>query len=402
MHKKSTDHTFGPLARGVAQSGVRIANERAVMTLIGLSPGVSNADLARLSGLGPQTTSRIVADLEARGLVRRGEVLRGKRGQPATPLFLDPDGAYSIGVDVSWRHVEIMLFSMAGAPIASIRRDYDWPDPDLVLELVQVEIVGIRARLKPLQAERLCGIGVATPGWFEHNLYRLGAPPEIARRWAGFDFAGRLEAFAGLPVDRCNDGNAGCWSELISHPEPRPSAMAYIQIGTFVSSGIVITGDLWKGPRGEGAELGAFMIDDGSGAPTYVHLVASLFALEEELKVHRISAPAGGAISWNWALLEPAATEWLDRAGLAIAKTVVSIMGMIELETVIVDGALPRPVSERLIARVQDHLAVLPRYSGEPPQIALGINGHSAAASGAAQLVLYNRFFSRAWELFAH
>lgn len=62
------------IARGVAQSGVRIANERAVLTLVALVPGLSNADLARRSGLGPQTTSRIVTDLEARGLVMRGEV----------------------------------------------------------------------------------------------------------------------------------------------------------------------------------------------------------------------------------------------------------------------------------------------------------------------------------------
>ena len=85
MQSNVVDDGIGPTARGFAQSGVRIANERAVMTLIGLNPGVSNAELARLTGLGPQTTSRIVTDLEARELVLRGEVLRGRRGHPALP-----------------------------------------------------------------------------------------------------------------------------------------------------------------------------------------------------------------------------------------------------------------------------------------------------------------------------
>jgi hypothetical protein len=56
MRKDSVTPKMEPMARGVAQSGVRLANERAVLTLIAVNAGASNADLARLSGLGPQTT----------------------------------------------------------------------------------------------------------------------------------------------------------------------------------------------------------------------------------------------------------------------------------------------------------------------------------------------------------
>ena len=101
------------------QAGVRIANERAVLTLITITPGSSNADLARRSGLGPQTTSRIISDLEERGLIVRGQVLRGRRGQPATPLFLNPQGAYSIGVEIGWRHLHVALVNLTGNVLAS-------------------------------------------------------------------------------------------------------------------------------------------------------------------------------------------------------------------------------------------------------------------------------------------
>jgi len=114
MRNPSNIDAFEPIARGVAQAGVRIANERAVLTLIAGLPGSSNADIARRSGLGPQTTARILADFEARGLVERGQVLRGRRGQPATPYRLNPDGAFSIGVEIGWSHLEILLFSMGG------------------------------------------------------------------------------------------------------------------------------------------------------------------------------------------------------------------------------------------------------------------------------------------------
>jgi DNA-binding MarR family transcriptional regulator len=42
-----------------------------------------------LSGLSPQTVSAILATLEADGLITRGPVLRGRRGQPATPIILN-------------------------------------------------------------------------------------------------------------------------------------------------------------------------------------------------------------------------------------------------------------------------------------------------------------------------
>ncbi|QDZ09352.1 ROK family transcriptional regulator [Devosia ginsengisoli] len=180
MQRISVDDGIGPTARGFAQSGVRLANERTIMTLIALNPGASNADLARQSGLGPQTTSRIVTDLETRELVLRGEVLRGRRGQPATPLFLNPDGAFAIGVEIGWRHFEVLLFSMAGQTLASIRRSYAWPDFRTIFANVAAEIATIRAGMTEQQAGRLAGIGLATPP-ISRGIWAASARPP--NRW---------------------------------------------------------------------------------------------------------------------------------------------------------------------------------------------------------------------------
>src|SRR5690606_10710296 len=105
-----------------------------------LNPGASNAELARLSGLGPQTTSRIVSELETRALVRRGEVLRGRRGQPATPLFINPEAAYVIGIEIGWQHFEVLLCAMSGETVASVRRSYAYPDIDTISTEISAEV----------------------------------------------------------------------------------------------------------------------------------------------------------------------------------------------------------------------------------------------------------------------
>lgn len=399
MQKKAV-REVEPFARGVAQSGVRIANERAVLTLVATNPGASNAELARLSGLGPQTTSRIVAELETRGLVMRGQVLRGRRGQPATPIFLDPHGAYTFGVEIGWRSLQIMLLDMSGKTIASVRRDYDWPDARTIFAEIAAEIATMRAALSSAQRARLDGVGVASPSFFERHIDRLGAPEEQLALWRGLDIAGRISADTGLPAEWFNDGSAACWAERISKLEPRAVGFAYLQVGTFVGAGIVVDGELWIGPSGHAANLGAIIVSDEAGKPTYVYRVASILAFEDMLVRAGQAIPAGSPLHWDWSTLEPFASQWLDNAGRALASALFSTRALVELDRAIIDGVLPRPIVERLLERVRHHIEALPVAAHDRPTVEMGHLGASAGATGAAQLMVFRRFFSLAWNLF--
>lgn len=400
MRKPPPTDTFEPIARGFAQAGVRIGNERAVMTLIGLNPGSSNAELARLSGLGPQTTSRIIAELEARDLITRGEVLRGRRGQPATPIFINPDGAFTIGVEIGWRHVEVLLYSLGGKTLASLRRSYAWPDAQTIVGLVAAEIATMRAGMTHEQAERLAGVGVATPSGIGDVVMQLGASAAQAARWQDFDLVGKLERACGLPVEWFNDGNAACWSELIAHPQPRPPGLAYFQVGTLIAAGIVVAGELWQGPTGNAANLGAIMVGSADGKPTFVHNVASILALERRLTAVGKVLPEGNPLNWDWEALEPEVSAWLDFGGRAIATAILSTYAVMDVDFVSVDGVMPRLIVERLLERVRFHLDQLPDFPGKLPSVEMGRNGASASATGAAQLVLFHRYFSRGWNMF--
>lgn len=389
-----------PPARGFAQSGIRVANERAVLTLIALQPGSSNADLARQSGLGPQTTSRIVADLEARDLVKRGDVLRGRRGQPATPLFINPDGAYVIGVEIGWRSLEVVLISLAGQTLASISHSYCYPDADSLLDEVAAEVSALRAGLTAQQAARLVGIGVASPGTIDRGIVFLGAPPEQVERWHGLDIAARLSAMTGLDVDRINDGSAACWSEWLALPMPWPASFACFHVGTYVSAGIISNGSLWEGRDGDAANLGAIIVPDALGQPATVQQVASMLALQRRLEAVGIALPTGNPLNWDWTALRPVADAWLDDAGRALAIAVISSRAIVDFDQTLVDSVMPRALVARLVAHVNHHLALLPGGNRAPPVIMGGLGG-SAAARGASQIALFRRFFSREWKLFA-
>ncbi|MHA6298470.1 ROK family transcriptional regulator [Devosia sp. CAU 1758] len=400
MRIESDEDVFEPIVRGITQTGVRLANERAVLTLIAGIPGVSNADIARRSGLGPQTTARILADLEARDLIIRGDVLRGRRGQPATPYQLNPQGGFSIGVEIGWQHFEVLLQNIAGEPVAATRHCYPFPDPLTVFAEVAADVATLLAELTTAQRERFAGIGVTSPGNFGPLLEPLGAPEAVMAQWAEIDIGAHLAEQTGLPTIWVNDGSAAAWREITVHPTPRPKGVAGFFVGTFVGGGVVSGGILLEGPYGNAADLGAIIVHDRVGRPAYLHLMASLHALVLRITDAGGNPPSGPAREWDWAALEPHVADWLDDAGHALAQAVLTTTAMAEIDLATINGDLPESILVRLLESTSAHLAELPILLAHRPRLARGLAGPSAAVFGAAQLLLFRRYFSRAWDLF--
>lgn len=400
MRDLPDEDVFEPIVRGITQSGVRLANERAVLSLIAGIPGVSNADIARRSGLGPQTTARILAELEARDLIIRGEVLRGRRGQPATPYHLNPLGGFSLGVEIGWQHVEVLLQNIAGQPVAVTRRCHQYPHPDTIFAEVAADIETLLSGMPNEHRARLAGIGLSTPGNFGPLLTHLGASACVIDNWAALDIGPRLAAETDLPVLWVNDGSAAAWREITAFPTPRPKGIASFFVGTFVGGGVVSQGSLFEGPYGNAADLGAIVVHDRTGNPAYLHLTASLHALILKAVDAGYPAPAGSARKWDWDGLAPVVSEWLDDAGHALAQAILTTTAMTEVDVVTLNGDLPDAILSRLVQTTSYHLEQFPVLLPHRPRLTTGLGGPSSTSLGAAQLLLFRRHFSRAWDLF--
>lgn len=382
----------------MASAGLRVNNERAVLTAVAVNPGASAADIARMTGLGAQSVSRILNELEVSGLIFRGEARRdGQRGQPAVPIFLDPNGAYCIGCEIGWQHLHVLIRNLNGEVLGEHRRDYAYPDARTIFEEV-ASISKLLVGLIPDQfRSRLLGLGLAMPSGFDiaRNSDLLGALPEESAAWHSLDVAKAVEAATGLEVFLFNDGNAACWGELAAYPPPRPNNLAYFLIGTFVGAGLIAEGRLWEGPTGNSANLGSMLVTDRQGKQNFVHLIASVFAFERRLAEAGIAVPTGNPADWYWEAFEPHVTEWLEDAGWALAKTIANTAAVMEFNIVVIDGVMPRPIVHRLIESVRRHNQALPVLTTAKPLIEEGHLGATAPAHGAALKPMYRRLFSR-------
>ena len=149
--------------RGSNQSGMRAYNQRLVLSLIRQSGAMAKAEIARRTGLSAQTVSVIMRALEEDGLLKRGEPVRGKIGQPSVPMSLAKDGAFFLGLKVGRRSLDLVLTDFLGDVQQRVRVNHAYPTPDNTVEFVSNAIAQILEKLPPEHKSRIAGLGIALP-----------------------------------------------------------------------------------------------------------------------------------------------------------------------------------------------------------------------------------------------
>ncbi len=382
------------VGRGIQPVHVRQTNLRAILSVISLQPGISNAELARVTDLAPQTVSAVLADLEQLQLVTRGEVLRGRRGQPATPLYMNPVGAFAIGAEIGWKRIEVCLVAVGTHVLSRYRRDFDYPDAKTIFAELADAANDLVSALSPDERKRLHGVGLAAPNGLGDPASLLNPPPGQMEAWAGLDLANATAAATGMKVSRFNDGHAACWAQRVAHPAPRPLSFAFLIIDTFVGAGIVAENRLWEGPTGHSASLGSMLVTDRDNHTRFVHEVASMHALGQRLGAAGFSLDAvreGSAPPEVATILE----AWIDDAADALAQTLINTTRVMEFELCVIESELPSAITKRVVEATQTRIRRFKSLGQDTPPVIAGHLGHSGAAQGAALLRMHRRFFSR-------
>ena len=239
-------------------------NERLVLSLVRQYGALAKSDIARMTGLSAQTVSVIMRALEQDGLLKRGEPIRGKIGQPSVPMSLQADGAFFLGLKIGRRSADLVLVDFLGQVRATHRRVYRYPTPVAVVAFVTEAMPGLVAALPPDQRDRISGMGVAMPFQLWNWVQAIGAPQAEMDAWRERDIQTELAAILGLPVYVQNDATAACGAELVFGTGERPKDFLYFYFGTFIGGGLVLNNQLFLGRTGNAAGVGPIPVP-GSG-----------------------------------------------------------------------------------------------------------------------------------------
>jgi predicted NBD/HSP70 family sugar kinase len=393
---KDTNPPSAPLdvlSRGTSQSGVRLYNERLVLSLIRRHGALPKAEIARRTGLSAQTISVIMRQLEADELVLPQERVRGKVGQPSVPYALNREGAFSIGLKVGRRSADLILIDFVGNVIRSLGKVYPYPTPDNVLKFVSDGLKELTTDFPDHQMKRISGVGVAIP--FELWVWasEVGAPAGAMDGWRTWDVKVEIERICPWPVYICNDATAACAAELVFGIGAEYNDFLYIFVGFFVGGGLVLDGNLVTGQRGYAGSLGPMPVpSSGGGRPSQLVQAASIYLLEAKLVAAGLDPDRIKVLPGDWLSLEAPLDQWIDETAEAIAFAIVSAQAVVEIEAVIIDGGFPPEIRTRLVARIEIKISKLDRRGLSPTVLLEGSVGRAAREIGGASLPLLANF----------
>lgn len=379
---------------GSNQIGLGQYNERLILSLVRREPGIAKAELARITKLTPQTISVIVNRFIEDGFIITGKKQRGKVGKPSTGLLLNPEGAFSIGVKIGRRSLDVILMAFDGAIKQRNITYHNFPEPAKTLPAIEEEITRLKTLLGEEKCQRLIGVGLAAPGALSSWSHEFETSVEMMAAWQDVDLQSEIASFSGLPVSMMNDVSAACLAELSLNKARHSQDFLYIYVGTFIGGGIVMNGKLLSGFSGNAASLASMPLGTVNNGETPSQLIsrASLRSLEKSLNDngHKIQSLHGyDALSGE--VLE-LFDKWAEEAAPAIAGAIVNAHAVLDSEMIVIDGTLPAPQLKSLITKVKKALSDYDLTGLQMPKFDQGKIGYEARALGGAFLPVYAHF----------
>ncbi|WP_028033924.1 ROK family transcriptional regulator [Chelativorans sp. J32] len=370
-------------------------NRRLVLDIIRLHGPLSRAEIARRTGLAPQTISNIVDMLLDSGLVMAQGRRTGGRGQPPVDLVINPEGGFTVGVSFDHRDLVAVIVDLSGRIKGQMQAKLSSAPPEVVLPTIEATVRSLIFASR-ISSDRVWGVGVVTPSVFVNGtLVPLG--PTVVSAWENFPLRQRLESRLELAVHVDNDATAAAVGEKLYGVGRSLSDFFYIFIGAGIGSGIIAGGRPMRGGHGNAGEIGHVVTTTG-GRPCscgnqgclerYVALTSAQSAItgrpegSEEVDVPLLLQALERG--------DPKLKAWLQEAASQLRTAIVTVENLLDPQAVVIGGSVPEPLLNALIELTMPLPRTLTSRHGEQqPRLIKAQSGFEAPALGAAALAAF-------------
>ncbi len=379
---------------GRSQSGLRIHNERRILSIIRKEGAISKAKISNQTGLSAQAVTVIINGLEADNLLIRKEIKKGSVGQPSVPFSLNPDGAFGIGLKIGRRNFDLTLIDFVGNVRATLHQVFDYPTVQGLLSFLEDGIKQITLNLPSEFASRVKGIGIATPyeiwGWAEE----AGAPTEALNEWKEFDLANGVSKISYLPSYICNDDTAACSAELSFGNPHGFTHFTYAFIGTFIGGGVVINNSLLTGNAGAIGSLPVPVIKpNGELATQQLIMKSSLFVLENMLNDAGYDSHQIHSSDSYWQEYLDIVDDWIEQVAEGLTYVALNSAAVFEAQAIVIDGIFPEDVRDKIVERTNNKIEASDLRGLSSLMCVNGVIGSKAQSVGSANLPLLATYF---------
>jgi len=388
---------------------LRARNRHRVVEVLRRQGRVSQADIARATGLSRSTISTLVLELRTAGLVTefedgRKDAMPARRsapgGRPAVLLGLDDSAGTAVGIDFGHSHVRVGIANLSHQVTAERDREFQVDnDAAGALDAAAAMVDEVLADAR-VGRDRVIGVGMGIPGPIDRRTGTIGSA-SILPGWVGLAPAEEMARRLELMVEIDNDANVGALAEVYWGAGRGCSEVTYIKASTGIGAGIVISGQLHRGAVGTAGEIGHTTVDEQGplcrcGSRGCLETVAGGAAVVEQVRSTRSKDLTLGRVLELAAAGDPACRRAIADAGRQIGVSMAAVCNILNPELIVVGGHLSE-AGDMLLGPLRESLRrYAVRAAVESVAVVQGVLGERAEMLGALALVLQSsdRFLS--------
>ncbi|PSK98211.1 putative NBD/HSP70 family sugar kinase [Murinocardiopsis flavida] len=327
-----------------SQASLRQANRERVIEALRAGGTLTQAEIARATGLSAASVSNIVRDLRGLGTVSvRGTSSNGRRARAVT--LIRPPGVV-IGIEFSHGAISVALGDHDGGVLLDESIRYDVaadPERGLRRAVWLVETLLIAARV---DYGMVTSVSVSVPAPVDPATGELG-PISAIPRWAGVRPGDVLAERLGLPVLVDNDANLCVLAESAEGAARGLEHVVFIRLGEGAGAGILVSGRVFHGAGGTAGEIGHIGLDERGqvcrcgnrgcletlvGAPYLLRMLPQHDGAPNGMDLGDVIAAADEG--------DPGCRRIIAEAGTALGRGVAVIANMVNPQLVVVGGEL--------------------------------------------------------------
>ncbi len=341
--------------RNVNSSFVRDVNTNLVLNAIRQNKTISRSELASLTRLSYPTVTTIIKNLMAEGFVSEGQIGEYHGGRKPVLLEFNPVSRYVIGLDLSSTNVQAVLADLDGNFLSEVIIG-----PQLTAETnlvtVTVEVIEKLKAETGCTDDRLIGIGASLRGSFDlpnKLFYYSENETNPIRLLEG------LEERYQAPIVMDHIANVALLAERLYGVATEASNTVFVNVGSGVSAGIMISGQIFRGFLGNAGEIGHITIEENGpkcpdcGRNGCLENMASMYAIIRTACEEGYSFPSELNIYQQLEWLgskaqqgEPAAQSCFAKVIRGLGEGVTDLVNLLNCEVVILGGRVIRAYPE--------------------------------------------------------
>ena len=309
---------MGRSSAGTVREALRVQNQHAILQTVHRQGPISRTDIALKLNLSPAAVTNIAGELIHRNLLFEARQAEASGvGRRAILLEVDYGHALVAGVKVSNAAVTCAMTNLNAEVVTTAAQSLPDTKPETVAA-VTLETLSELAE----KADRFSAVGVILPGIVDPDGQTVRHSPLLG--WARLPFGQGLEARLGVQVTVENDVNALALAQAWFGFGQHHDSFLVVTLGRGVGLGIVLNGEVYRGPGGGAGEFGHVLIDPAGPDSRHAKRGTLETYLSDDALLREARALVPGFESDN-----PEELARLSRNGHPGARTVYATAGIV-------------------------------------------------------------------------